>query len=510
MRTQAEEELLVRTYDLIYLDQRPELSRSLPLNGVSLLSQVKVTGIDGARKESLPPVEFTYTNFEPLKRNFFPLNGSDLPAESLASAKLQLVDLFGNGLPDLLEMNGAVRYWRNLGAGKFALPRFMKDAPAGLTLADAGVQIIDANGDGRSDLLVTNGALAGYFPLRFGGQWDRQSFRRYREAPSFSVQDPEVMLVDLDGDGVTDAIRSGSRLECFFQDQANGWSSTRWVERKSLDVFPNVNFSDPRVRWADFTGDGLLTIGLVYDGNVEYWPHFGRGNWGKRIHMKNSPRFPHGYDPKRILVGDVDGDGLSDIVYVDDAKVTLWINQCGNAWSDPITISGTPPVSDFDSVSLADVLGNGIAGVLWSRDANGVSRENMFFLDFSGGLKPYLLSQMDNHIGALTRVEYASATKFYLEDQKQRETSWRTTLPFPVHVVSRVEIIDHFSGGKLTTEYKYHHGHWDGGEREFRGFGMVEQRDSESFENYDRAGLHGSATAFAKVERTRLFTAALE
>ena len=48
------------------------------------------------------------------------------------------------------------------------------------------------------------------------GSWARRSFRPYRLAPSFDLEDPEVRLVDLDGDGVTDAIRSGSRLECFF------------------------------------------------------------------------------------------------------------------------------------------------------------------------------------------------------------------------------------------------------------------------------------------------------
>ena len=501
VHTHAEDDQRVRTYDLVYLDQRPELITSLPLNGVSLLSQIKVTGHDGEKTETLSPLEFDYTRFQPEHRDFFPLQGSDLPARSLANPDLELVDLFGNGLPDFVEMNGTVRYWRNLGNGRFDWPRFMKDAPAGLTLADAGVQFIDATGDGRTDLLVTTAATSGYFPLRFDGQWDRKSFRHYRQAPSFNLEDPEVKLVDLDGDGVTDAVRSGSRLECFFNDPKEGWNKTRWVERQALKVFPNVNFSDPRVKWADFTGDGLQTVALVYDGNVEYWPHFGHGKWGQRIHMEHSPRFPDGYDPKRILVGDVDGDGVADIVYVDDTKVTLWINQSGNRWSDPVTILGTPPVSDGDAARLIDALGSGISGVLWSREATGLSRDRLFFLDFTGGVKPYLLHEMDNHRGAVTRIEYAPSTHFYREDQKRPETRWQTTLPFPVQVVSRVEVIDHFSQGKLTTEYHYHHGYWDGAEREFRGFGMVEQRDTEEFEKYSRSGLHGEGVMFAKVDR---------
>lgn len=46
-------------------------------------------------------------------------------------------------------MNGTVRYWRNLGGGRFDRPRRMDKAPAGLTLSDPGVQLIDAYGDGR-------------------------------------------------------------------------------------------------------------------------------------------------------------------------------------------------------------------------------------------------------------------------------------------------------------------------------------------------------------------------
>lgn len=515
--THADPGQLVRTYQFIYLDQRDDLEdlgQRLPLNGVSLLSQVQVTGHDDQhpdpeqRQEALPPLEFAYSRFEPVGRQFFPVQGRNLPGRSLSSPDLELADLFGNGLPDILEMNGTVRYWRNLGNGRFDLPRQMGTAPGGITLADSGVQLIDADGDGRIDLLVTQVALSGYFPLRFGGLWDRKSFQRYRVAPSFNLDDPEVQLVDLDGDGVTDAIRSGSRLECFFNDPTDGWGETRWVERRDLRSFPNVNFSDPRVKWGDMSGDGLQDILLVHDGNIEYWPNLGHGNWGKRISMRNSPRFAYGYDPRRILIGDIDGDGLDDVVYVDFNKVILWINQSGNGWSEPIEIKGTPPVSDMDGVRLVDLLGTGISGVLWSADANQLGRHHLYFLDFTGGVKPYLLNEMDNHLGAVTRVGYVPSTQFYLEDEAHPSTRWQTPLPFPVQVVARLEVVDAISQGKLTTEYHYHHGYWDGAEREFRGFGRVDQLDTEIFADYNQLGLHGEVSPFEAFQgdRTQFFS----
>jgi RHS repeat-associated protein len=495
IQTDADQLRSTRRYDFDY--------RNDFVNGVSRLTSVRVVGFDdaGAEHRELPPLEFDYTDFRPedqRRRDFYPVQGADLPTASLANSSMELVDLFGNGLPDLIEMNGAIRYWRNCGNGRFALPRMMNEAPGGIALSDAGVQLIDANGDGRIDLLVTQNGSSGYYPIKFDGSWDRRSFQKYRYAPTFNLKDPEVRLLDLTGDGVIDVLRSGTRFECFFNNPREGWSphSMRWTERAG-----NVNFSDPRTKLADMTGDNLQDIVLVHDGNVEYWPNLGYGSWGKRLHMSNSPRFAVGYDPKRILIGDVDGDGLADIVYVEDRKVTLWINQSGNRWSDPIEIVGTPPASDMDAVRLVDLLGNGISGVLWTSDAAvDHRRPHYFFLDLTGGTKPYLLHQMNNHMGAVTRVGYAPSTRYYLEDQKRPETAWKTTLPFPVQVVSRVEVIDEISGGKLTTEYRYHNGYWDGAEREFRGFGMVEQFDTESFDDYGKRGLHGDAS-FNNVER---------
>lgn len=508
-----EKQTLVRTYEFIYLDERTDLSeleQRLPHNKASFLSQVVVVGYDdtgqackftdadeNVRRQSLPPLEFGYTVFRPEGRKFEPVTGADLPAASLSAPNLELVDLHGNGLPDILEMNGVVRYWRNLGAGKFDLPRLMQNAPPH-SLSDPGVQMLDANGDGRLDLMVTNAPISGYYALTYNASWDKKrSFQKYKQAPSFDLKDPEVKLIDLNGDGVTDATRSGTSLECIYNDPHEGWSDIVSVHRKSdLNIFPNVNFSDPRIKFGDMTGDGLQDIVSVYDGNIEYWPNLGYGKWGRRIHMQNSPRFQNygytfGYDPKRILIGDVDGDGCADVVYVDDRKVVVWINQDGNSWSDPIVISGTPVMTDANAVRLVDLYGTGVSGVLWSADASSNSRPHMFFLDFTGGAKPYVMNEMDNHMGAVTKVQYAPSTRFYLDDAKKPATRWKTPLPFPVQVVERVEVIDAISHGKLTTQYRYHHGYWDGAEHEFRGFATVEQLDTEIFKEYKSEGLHG-------------------
>ena len=98
----------------------------------------------------------------------------------------------------------------------------------------------------------------------------------------------------------------------------------------------------------------------------------------------------------------------------------------------------------------------------------------MRYVNLMGGQKPHLLVKTINNLGAETVVQYAPSTKFYLQDKRDGKP-WITRLPFPVHVVERVETYDRISRNRFVTRYAYHHGYFDGEEREFRGFGMVEQ-----------------------------------
>ena len=117
----------------------------------------------------------------------------------------------------------------------------------------------------------------------------------------------------------------------------------------------------------------------------------------------------------------------------------------------------------------------------------------MRYIDLMGGQKPHLLVRSTNNLGAETHVQYAPSTKFYLAD-KLAGTPWITRLPFPVHVVERVETYDYISRNRFVTRYAYHHGYYDGVEREFRGFGMVEQWDTEEFATLTASGTFPQAT----------------
>jgi RHS repeat-associated protein len=491
VRTHPDEgDVLCRTYALDYLDEmvaageRP--AAELPPNGVSLLSRIRTVGHDGDRSEALPPLDLSYTGFESERRRFQALEavGNTLPPVSLAADDLDMVSLFGNGLPDIVQMNGSVRFWRNLGGGRFDRPQEMAEVPAGIRLGDPGVQFADMNGDGRADLLTL--PQRGYFPLAFEGRWSAQGFVRYPAAPSVSLGTDDIRLIDLDGDGVVDALRTGPSFELFFNDPRAGWERVETRSRRPLAEFPDVTFADPRVKLADLDGDGLLDVVLVGQGRIDYWPYHGHGEWGRRVTMEASPVFrddpplPTGFDPRRVIFGDVDGDGLDDVVYVEAAAVTCWFNRGGGAWSDPIVIDRTPPFTDVDGVRLTDVLGTGMCGVLWSTDPVPGSGSHYRFLDPTGGRKPYLLERVDNHLGAVTTISYRPSTAAYLDDQGLPSMRWKAPLPMPVHVVARVQTVDEISGGTLTNEFTYHDGFWDGVDREFAGFGMVEQRDTEA------------------------------
>jgi hypothetical protein len=250
----------------------------------------------------------------------------------------------------------------------------------------------------------------------------------------------------------------------------------------------------PPKSWAG-CGDGLTDLVRVRNGEVCYWPNLGYGRFGAKVTMDNAPWFdaPDGFDQRRVRLADIDGSGTNDVIYLGRDGARLYFNQSGNRLSDGRRLAALPRVDDVSSVTTADLLGNGTACLVWSSPLAGDAHRPVRYIDLMGGTKPHLLARSTNNLGADTEVQYAPSTRFYLADKREGRP-WVTRLPFPVYVVERVVTSDRVSGNRFVTRYAYHHGYFDGVEREFRGFGVVEQWDTEEFAALNAGGAAPAAT----------------
>ena len=300
--------------------------------------------------------------------------------------------------------------------------------------------------------------------------------------------------MDLDGDGFPDVLISEHEVFTWYRSHSKeGFGPAHRVSKPfDEESGPALIFADATqsIYLADFSGDGLTDIVRIRNGEVCYWPNLGYGRFGAKITMDGAPVFDStdDFEQSRIRLADTDGSGTTDILYLGRNRISLWFNQSGNSWSSAQEVPQFPATDDVDSVSVVDLLGNGTACIVWSSPLPGDVGQPMRYIDLMGGQKPHLLISVKNNLGSETGVQYAASTKFYLLDRAAGRP-WITKLPFPVHVVERVETFDHVSRTKLVSTYRYHHGYFDGVEREFRGFGMVEQLDTESFSKYSGTGL---------------------
>ncbi|WP_299926908.1 SpvB/TcaC N-terminal domain-containing protein [uncultured Nocardioides sp.] len=449
-------------------------------NAASLLSEIAATGHRDGSDEALPAMQFGYSPFaESPELYVLQADGHGLPSGGFAHPEIEPFDLDGRGLPGIVQISrNGHRYWRNEGNAQFAEVRDNVPGPD-VSLADASARFADMRGLGHGDLLIASGESAAYYETRLGIGWNADQPITFSRPPRFDVGDPRTQALDADGDGLMDFVTTEDAAFVFHYNRgAAGWM-TQEVPRRSSEVFPDVFFGDAtgQARLANLSGDGPLDVAYVnFSGVVEYWPHMGYGRYGVRQQFENRLRAGDDFEPRRLLFADVDGDGYADAVYMSPGSIRIWLNSCGNRWSDPIDFNNIPPSLDLETMRAVDLLGNGTLGLLWSVRDPGSGTATYYYLDVAGGVKPYLLTDINNNCGRKTHVDYRVATV-----ESSESGIAVAPIPFPVHCVSRVEVSDLVSATTLTSTLSYRHGYWDGNEREFCGFGFVEQKDSEQF-----------------------------
>jgi len=488
---------LVRSTHLSYTGEPDPAGLRRPV--YSLLREAVQSGYrrssSGYLKASLPPVEFEYSEaaVDPTLRDVAQESLRDLPA-GIDGTAYAWVDLHGEGIPGILtEQGGAWFYKHNLspiGPGSIEFgPTALITGKPNVRLAGGKARFADLAGDGQTDVVILDGPTQGcYGHVAGAASW--QPFRPFTSILNRDFDDPDLRFVDLDGDGRADVLISEDDTFVWHASLGeDGFGPAQFFPQAvDEEQGPRLVFSNrlEALYLADMSGDGLADLVRVRNGECCYWPNLGR-RFGAKVTMDHAPRFDHPdqFDHDRLRIADIDGTGTADLIYLHRDGARLYFNHSGNSWSSPSTVPVTPSANEARGVQVADLQGNGTACLAWSSPLPG--DRALRYVDLMGGRKPHLLVKAANNLGAETRISYAPSTKFFLQDQRDGRP-WVTRLPFPVQVVERLETSDYTSRNRFVTRYAYHHGYFDGVEREFRGFGMVDQWDTEQFDVLTAAG----------------------
>jgi RHS repeat-associated protein len=509
---------LVRSTDLTYSSGKDAATTDGP--SYTCLLSVSQSGYrrdnDRYLRRILPALTFEYS--QPTVQDILhtvQADGAGMQSLGVGGVVSSLTDLHGEGLPGILaEQAGAWHYRRNLSPLKYPLDVATDQArfgPPELVLLkpnlplgasrDTNAQFMDLAGDGQPDLVVLDGALPGLYEHDEEEGW--LPFKPFLARLNRNMRDPNLRLVDLDGDGHADVLITESDAFVWHASLSEkGFGpAQRTVQALDEEKGPRLVFSDSEeaIYLADMSGDGLADLLRVRNGEVCYWPNLGYGRFGTKVTMDRPENLANGavssqmyyarhfdhpdqFDQQRIRLADIDGSGTTDIIYLHRDGVRLYFNRSGNSLSEPRILQAFPRLDQFSNVMTADLLGNGTACLMWSSPLPHDASQPLRYLNLIGKEKPHLLTRIINHLGAETRIRYAPSTQFYLQDKRDGKP-WLGRLPFPVQLVERVESYDRVSGNRFVTRYAYHHGYFDGEEREFRGFGMVEQWDTDEIGN---------------------------
>jgi RHS repeat-associated protein len=447
---------LVRRYELGYDDAvHPRLT-----------SVVQV-GADGQSR--LPESRFGYSSGALTDENTPVLvDMLAAPGRSPAQADTSLVDLNGDGLPDLLI--GAAGAYRSVLNRDGVTWEPGQDWPLAnspsFSLSKSGVQMADFDGDGGADLLISGDGVE----PRYLARPSELGFETEVQVDGFldlSLEDPNVRLADFDGDRRTDFAMT-TEAGLLIATNRDGVAFNAAQQVTVIDPEQTVLFENVGTNLCDLNGDRVQDICVLESGSLVYYLGRGYGSFEPAEEATGVPEF----EPNEAFsVRDLDGDGWDDLVRVGTTAVTYALAEAEGIFGPVRELSDVPTNSGNTHTLFQDMNGSGTVDIVWIEVA-GSDTASWRYLELFPEGRGGLLTKIENGLGKTQTIEYASAASFAAA-ARQQGAPWTSRLNLPLSVVSKVTVSSGLEDPVLAVEYSYADGVYAPAERTFAAFSLV-------------------------------------